>query len=96
MDDNTIVKTENATQSWNETTDWDGSNHIGRASGSQWHQQILHRSRKGRYYIEYISSVSGEQYQAEWVGSREAARWLLHNDIELPSDLTKSAEEVSE
>lgn len=96
MDDDTVVKTENATAQWDEESDWDGSNNIGRSSCSQWHDQTLHRSRKGRYYIEYRSRVQGENDHAEWISTRAAARWLLANDHELPADLAPLEDEVSE
>lgn len=96
LDDGTIVKTENASKTWEEERDWDGNNHIGRSSRSQHHHQTLHRSRKGRYYIEYTSNYSGTQPRAEWVSPQEATRWLLHNEYELPDDLAKLEDEVSE
>lgn len=96
MDDGTIVKTENASQSWDQEKDWDGSNHIGRSSRSQWHDQTLYRSRKGRYYIEYCSRVQGQLDRAEWVSPHEAVRWLLHNQYELPEELASLEDEVSE
>ena len=96
MDDGTIVDTKNATLSWEETSDWNGSNHIGRSSRSQWHDQKLHKSRKGRYYIEYLSREQGIMDRAEWVSKNAAARWLLHNDEDLPDDLKELESEVSE
>lgn len=96
MDDDTIVDTKNATLSWDEERDWNGSNHIGRSSRSQWHDQRLHRSRKGRYYIEYLSREQGVMDSAEWISKKAAARWLIHNELDLPDDLKEMAEEVSE
>ena len=95
-EDGTVVDTDNATAHWEETTDWDGRNHISRATGSQWNHETLHRSRKGRYYTEHWSAYQGSRAHVEWVSPEEAARWLLHNDHELPEDLAKLAEEVSE
>ena len=94
--ENTVVKTENATNQYSEQRDWDGSNHIGRSSRSQWHYQTLHRSRKGRYYLEFQSGVQGERDHAEWVSPEEAARWLLFNEHEIPAELAAAAESVSE
>ena len=96
MDDNTIVDTANATKSWDETSDWNGSNHIGRSSRSQWHDQTLRRSRKGRYYIEYTSREQGVMDRAEWISNRAAAIWLLHNDYELPDNLKEIEQEILE
>lgn len=96
MDDGTIVDTANATLSWDEARDWDGSNHIGRSSRSQWHDHSLHRSRKGRYYIEHTSREDGIRDSAEWISNKAAARWLLHNEVDLPDDLVHLVDEVSE
>jgi|SRR5262252_1923909 len=96
IDDGTVVKTENAKQTWEEALDWDGRNHISRATGQQWHHETLHCSRRGRYWIEHESNWQGEQARAEWIDNRRAAAWLLHNDHELPDDLKEIAAEVEE
>jgi hypothetical protein len=94
--EDTIVKTENATQSWEESTFWDGNNHISRATRTQWTHQTLYRSRKGRYWVEHMSQWQGSHPHAEWISPEGAARWLLANDHELPEDLRHLEEEVSE
>jgi len=96
MSDGMVVDTDNATAHWEEATDWNGNNHISRATGSQWDHQTLYRSRRGRYYIEHTSQWQGSQAHAEWVSNEEAARWLILNDEELPEDLKTLAEQVAE
>ena len=96
MQDGTVVKTENATAHWDEARDWDGNNHIGRSSRSQWHDQSLYRSRKGRYYVEYTSREQGVMDRVEWISNERAAAWLLLNEKDLPDDLAKLADQVSE
>ena len=96
MDDGTIVKTENATASWDEATRWDGSNQISIATGSQWQHETLHRSRKNRYWIEHTSQMQGTRDRAEWVGDHAAAQWLMANGHDLPGDLKALEAEVSE
>lgn len=96
MDDGTVVDTQNAQAFWTEAKDWDGRNHISRATGTQWNHQTLYKSRKGRYYIEHTSQWQGSRPHVEWVSPQEAARWLIHNDHELPEDLKQYEEEVSE
>lgn len=96
MDDRTVVDTRNASHHWEEVREWDGRNHIGRSSGSQWHDQTLYRSRKGRYYLEHCSRVQGEHDSAEWLTPEQAAAWLLHNEHTIPEDLKEAAEKVSE
>ncbi len=96
MQDGTVVKTENASSHWDEQTRFNGSNQISVNTGSQWNHQELYRSRKGRYYIVHSSQWQGSTPHAEWVSPQEAARWLIHNEEELPDDLKQCEEQVSE
>lgn len=96
MDDGTVVKVANATESWPDKYRWDGSNEISRATGSQWHYETLHRSRRGRYWIEHTSSMQGYMSWAEWISRERAAAWLLLNLYEIPEDLRSAAEAVEE
>ena len=95
-EDGTVVKTENAKQSWDEETRWDGSNSISIPTGSQWNHQKLHKSRKGRYWLECWSQWQGSTPHAEWISPQEATRWLIANGQELPEDLKKFEEDVCE
>ena len=94
--EDTVIKTENATAKYPEERDSNGSNLIGRSSGSQWHDQTLYRSRRGRYYVEHCSRVQGQMDHAEWVSPEEAARWLLLNEYDIPEELQAAAETVEE
>lgn len=94
--EDSIVKTENATDRWEEDTRWDGNNRISVNTGTQWNHQTLYKSRKGRYYIEHTSQWQSSTPHAEWISPEEAARWLLTNSHEVPEDLRAAAEQVSE
>ena len=96
MDDGTVIDTDKAQQHWDEDTNWDGSNHISKATGSQWNHQTLYKSRKGRYYVEHTSQWQGSRPHVEWVSNEEAARWLLNNEHELPTDLAHLEDELVE
>jgi hypothetical protein len=96
MQDGTVVKTESAVQSWEEAARWNGNNHISVHTGSQWTHQTLHKTRKGRYYIEYTSQWQGSTPHAEFVSPEEAARWLILNGDDLPEDLKPYEDEVTE
>ena len=96
MENGSIVDTDKASKSWEENSDHDGSNFISRATGSQWEHQELYRSRKGRYYLEHTSQWQGSRPHVEWVSNEEAARWLLHNERELPEDLAALEDELVE
>jgi hypothetical protein len=96
MDDGTVVDTDKAQATWKEATEWDGNNHISKATGSQWNHQQLYKSRKGRYYVEHWSQYQGSRAHVEWVSPEEATRWLVANDHALPEDLQKYEAEVVE
>lgn len=87
MSDGTIVNTDKAIESWDESTHFNGSNHISDATGSQWEHQKLYKSRKGRYYLEHWSQWQGSEPHAEWLSNEAAARWLLLCGHPLPDDL---------
>lgn len=91
-----IFNTERAAAKWPEAADWDGSNHISRATGSQWNHETLHKSAKGRYYVVRSSDMQGFQDEMEILSPREAAAWLLLNDHDLPDDLRELEGEVVE
>lgn len=92
----TIVDTDKAAQSWNEATRWNGSNHISKATGSQFEHETLHLSARGRYWIESTSQWQGSTPSARFVSREEAAQWLLMNEHELPDDLEDLADEIAE
>ena len=96
MEDGTILKTENAVASWNEVQDWNGNNHISRATRTQWEHQRLFKSRRGRYWIEFSSQWQGSLPRAEWVSKQQAAAWLLLMEHELPEDLREIAKSIEE
>jgi len=95
-EDGALLDTNKAIQSWDEETDWNGNNHISRATGSQWEHERLHKSAKGRYWKESWSQWSGTLPSAELVSNKEAAAWLIHNDEALPEDLASLADFVAE
>jgi hypothetical protein len=96
MEDGTVVDTDKASKHYEEGSYHDGSNWISKATGGQWTHEDLYRSRKGRYYVVHSSQWQGSHDHAEWVSKQEAARWLTLNDHELPEELVKVAENVTE
>lgn len=96
MDDGSVIDTDKAVASWKEATEFDGRNHISKATGSQWNHQTLYRSRKGRYYTLHSSQWQGSRDHVEWVSDEEAARWLLTNGHALPEDLAHLEDEITE
>ncbi len=96
MDDGTIVRTERAQNSWEESTHWDGHNHVSDATGSQWEHETLYLSAKGRWYVEHTSQWQGSEPSARYVDDREAAAWLLSCDHDVPGKLAAAAAEIEE
>ena len=79
--EDSILDTDRAVQSWEEETDWDGSNHISRVTGSQWNHETLHLSAKGRFWIESCSQWQNSRPSARVISDEEAAQWLLLMDM---------------
>jgi len=96
MEDGTVLDTKNASASWRDKSESDGQNMVSLATGSQWIDATLYRSRKGRYYVVTSPRIQGRNDHAEWVSPQEAARWLLSQTIDLPEDLKKFEAEISE
>ena len=97
MENSTVVDTENAVAWWGEETDFDGNNHVSRATRSEGEHQTLYKSRKGRYYVEHENQWQGSsEPHAEWVSPQEATRWLLLMEYEIPEDLEDCVDQVSE
>lgn len=97
MDDGTFVDTRKAKTSWDESTRWNGNNHISVPTGSQWEHETLYLSAKGNYYIEYTSQWQGTFPHAEFVSKEEAATWIFENcPSEMPDDLKQYVEDICE
>jgi len=93
-ENNNIFNTNLASRSYQEETDWNGNNHISRATGSQWEHETLYRSSKGRWYIEHTSQWQGSLPSARDVTEKEAAEWLVLNGHELPQELADATKPV--
>lgn len=91
-----IVKTENASHTWEEAQDWNGNNNISRATGDQWTHETLYQSRRGRYWIEHTSQWQGALPYATEISARAAAKWIMLMDYALPADLADLAAEIAE
>lgn len=96
MENGAVLNTEKAVETWQESTWWNGSNWISRATGSQWEHQRLYKSRKNRYYVVCTSQWQGVATRAEWLSEEDAARWLITNEHDLPEDLERLRDAVEE
>lgn len=87
-----VVSTTKAKKSWDEAWDWQNSNPISRATGSQWEHETLYLSSKNRFYIVSESNWQGSVPSAKFVTAEQAAAWLELNDHELPESLESQEE----
>ena len=72
MDDGVAVDTKESQRSWSEEWEadeyWDKPRGISSPSRHQWRHEELHRTKKGRYYIEKFSPYyDPEPSSARWV-----------------------------
>lgn len=63
---------------YQEDTEWNGNNHISKATGSQWDHQILYRTAKGRWVLHCWSSDTRSSTPSyEFVTDDDAREWLI-------------------
>jgi len=87
ISDGAIVDTTRAAAHWDEDLEWNGNNHISKATGSQWEHETLYKSSKGRYYVVHSSQWQGSTDHAEEISQIDAVTWILQNGHDLPEDL---------
>jgi hypothetical protein len=69
-------------EAFDEDTYWNGSNHISRATGSQWYHEVLYRTAGGKWIRHTWSTYQGERDGYEEIDADAAARWLVENGYE--------------
>lgn len=95
-EDGRLFDTDRAERHWEEDTYHDGNNQISCATGSQWNHQDLYLSSKGQYYVIHSSDMQGSTDAMSLRDPKEAAKWLLKNERELPEDLKQFETDVVE
>lgn len=81
-------------ESFDEATYGDGSNHISRATGSQWHHERLYRAASGSWVLfswSYYECVAETWLE---VDHETAAAWLVRNGHEHHPELAGQIEEL--
>lgn len=63
-----------------EDTEWDGSNHISVATGSQWDHEALLRTAQGRWVLSTYSNRQGVMNTYRFISDNDAREWLLRNN----------------
>jgi hypothetical protein len=73
---------EDKAERFKEDLRWNGSNHISRATGSQWEHEALFRTASGKWIINHWSQWQGGCDEYYEVSNEEAAAWLVANEYE--------------
>lgn len=92
LDDGRWFDTACATR-YEETTYWNGNNHISKATGSQWDHEKLYRTAGGRWILHSWSQWQGSGESWSEIDADAAARWLVRNEHE---DHPACADEIAE
>lgn len=89
-----------------EDTYWNGSNHISKATGSQWEHEALYRTKGGVWVLNCWSDWQGSYETYEAISQDQAIDWLIAHRCfedstfkELPQDFqaaVKTAMEAKE
>ena len=87
MIDDLLYDTASAVETWGEQTEFDGSNYISLATGSQWNHEALYVTGNDRYFVQWWSTWQGARDRLFPLTHVEAAEWLLRNQYELPASL---------
>lgn len=64
-------------QSWEESTRWDGHNHISRVTGSQWEHERLYRTAGGAWIVYAWSQWQGGHRTYRRMSESDAHAWLI-------------------
>jgi hypothetical protein len=78
---------DSVTHEFDETSRWDGNNHISNATRSQWEHEKLYVTRKGRFILHHWSQWSGSTPYYTEITPGDAAMWLVCCEHEIPDDL---------
>lgn len=72
-------------EKFEESTFWNGNNHISRATRTQWDHEALYRTKGGRWILHSWSQWQGSRESWSEISNDEAARWLVKNEHEAHS-----------
>jgi len=77
-------------EKFDEQTYWNGSNHISKATGSQWHHEVLFFTSSGKWILNTWSNYQGVADTFTEITEREAATWFSRQAFqadEIPESL---------
>lgn len=67
---------------YEEKTYWDGSNHISKATGSQWNHEAIYITKGGVFVLNIWSQYQGSREIYETITKEQAAEWFIKNEYE--------------
>ena len=67
--------------SFEESTRWNGNNHISVNTGSQWDHEQLYKTAKGKWVLHSWSQWQGSTESWQVIGEHQAYAWLLNNEF---------------
>lgn len=67
-------------EQFDEATEWNGNNHISKATNSQYDHQILYRTKGGRWVLHGWSQWQGRGETYQFITDDAARTWLLENE----------------
>lgn len=71
-----------AARHFDEGRNWDGSNYISQATGSQWDHEALYLTAGGRWVKNWWSQWQGSTERWTFIDVGEAREWLLRNEYD--------------
>lgn len=71
---------------FDEDTYWNGSNHISKATGSQWEHEAMYRTAGGVWILNCWSQCQGSVETYEEISKKSAAAWFVKNGHEPHED----------
>ena len=67
-------------QKFTEDSEWNGNNHISRATGSQWDHETLYQTKSGRWVLHSWSQWQGSLDRWEEIDHASAVTWMMKNN----------------
>lgn len=64
---------------YKEESYWNGSNHISKATGSQWESEQLYHTKTGKWVLNCWSRREGTRETWDIVDDQTAYNWLINN-----------------
>jgi len=84
LDDGRWFDTDKA-EKFEESSRWDGNNHISLATGSQWDHEALYRTAGERWILNTWSQYQSVAESYTVIDDSQAADWLVRNHHEHPA-----------